>query len=163
MARPSDRRSSSSPRKRSATRADARGPAGRDREPPRRRRAAPLASIESLMARQPWSALVPLIARAGVPTEPALTRLRTFAKLVIGWNRGVSNLISKNDESRIVTRHLVESIEPASWLAETAAERWIDFGSGAGFPAIPLAILGIGRSWTLVESRRPKTLFMRKT
>jgi 16S rRNA (guanine527-N7)-methyltransferase len=29
-------------------------------------------------------------------------------------------------------------------------------------PALPLAIAGVGTSWTLVESRRMKTLFIRK-
>ena len=38
----------------------------------------------------------------------------------------------------------------------------MDFGSGGGFPAIPLAIAGVGAHWTLVESRRTKTLFLRK-
>lgn len=45
---------------------------------------------------------------------------------------------------------------------QSVAARWIDLGSGAGLPAIPLAIAGVGEQWTLVESRRQKTLFMRK-
>jgi 16S rRNA (guanine527-N7)-methyltransferase len=94
--------------------------------------------------------------------ETTLTRLRRYAQLVIEWNRTVSNLISKNDESRIVARHLVESIQPAAWLKSSNLDRWIDFGSGAGFPAIPQAMIGVGASWTLVESRRPKVLFLRK-
>ena len=88
--------------------------------------------------------------------------MRQFGALVIDWNRKVSNLISRNDEGRIVARHFAESIEPAYRLRESGARSWLDFGSGAGFPAIPLAILGVGERWTLVESRRPKTLFMRK-
>jgi len=38
----------------------------------------------------------------------------------------------------------------------------VDLGSGGGFPALPLAIAGIGARWTLVESRRNKTLFLRR-
>ena len=38
----------------------------------------------------------------------------------------------------------------------------MDLGSGGGFPALPLAIAGIGARWTLVESRRNKTLFLRR-
>jgi 16S rRNA (guanine527-N7)-methyltransferase len=38
----------------------------------------------------------------------------------------------------------------------------LDFGSGGGFPALPLAIAGVGERWTLVESRRNKTLFLRR-
>jgi 16S rRNA (guanine527-N7)-methyltransferase len=70
--------------------------------------------------------------------------------------------MSKNDEERIVERHLLESAAPADWLRESGAQRWVDFGSGAGFPAVPLVIAGVGGSWTLVESRRTKTLFVRK-
>lgn len=70
--------------------------------------------------------------------------------------------MSRNDHERIVERHLLESVAPAYWLNETTPHRWIDFGSGAGFPAIPLAIAGVAASWTLVESRRTKTLFLRK-
>ena len=95
--------------------------------------------------------------------EGALERLKTYTRLVLEWNRGVSNIVARNDEPRFVERHLIESIAPAQALRESGATRWIDFGSGAGLPAIPLAIAGIGASWTLVESRRSKTLFLRKS
>ena len=82
--------------------------------------------------------------------------------MLIEWNRSVSNLISNNDEARIVERHIAESVEPAAWLKISPAIRWLDFGSGAGLPALPLAISGVGPHWTLVEARRMKTLFIRK-
>jgi 16S rRNA (guanine527-N7)-methyltransferase len=84
-------------------------------------------------------------------------------RMVLEWNRSVSNILSRNDEGRFVERHLNESIAPARSLRGSGARRWVDFGTGAGLPAIPLAIAGIGASWTLVESRRSKTLFLRKT
>ena len=70
--------------------------------------------------------------------------------------------MSKHDESRIVVRHLAESLAPARAMKGISLDSWLDFGSGAGFPAIPLAIAGVGKSWLLVESRRQKTLFLRK-
>ncbi len=91
-----------------------------------------------------------------------MAKLRTYARLLLEWNRGYSNLISRNDEGRIVERHLAESLEPAAWLKEAGHRRWLDFGSGGGLPALPLALAGVGESWTLVESRRNKTLFLRK-
>ena len=94
--------------------------------------------------------------------DAAIDHLKTYARLLVEWNRGVSNLISRNDEQRIVERHIAESIEPAAWLKASPATRWLDFGSGAGLPAIPLLIAGVGPNWTLVESRRMKTLFVRK-
>lgn len=88
--------------------------------------------------------------------------MRRYCELLLQWNRKVSNLISNNDEARIVARHIIESLEPAPWLRDSGAARWLDFGSGAGLPAIPLAMCGVGGEWTLVESRRTKTLFLRK-
>ena len=126
------------------------------------RRVANPAEIDRLLGRQPWDSLVPHLLKAGASPEPTIDRLRGFAKLMLAWNRGVSNLISRNDEQRIVTRHIVESVEPAAWLKASGAEHWLDFGSGAGLPAIPLAIAGIGKRWTLAEARRMKTLFIRR-
>jgi 16S rRNA (guanine527-N7)-methyltransferase len=129
---------------------------------PKTRSVAPEA-IERVLAGQPWDALHAHLLRAGVDVTDAIRDLRKYAGLLIAWNRSASNLISKNDEPRIVERHLLESIAPAHWLKESGCARWIDFGSGAGLPAIPLAIAGVRGHWTLVESRRTKTLFIRRT
>jgi 16S rRNA (guanine527-N7)-methyltransferase len=109
-----------------------------------------------------WRDLIPSIERLGRDPAADLPRLAAYARLVIEWNKSVSNLISRTDEARMVSRHLRESIEPAAFLWDSGATDWIDFGSGAGLPAIPLAIVGVGPKWTLVESRRPKALFLRK-
>lgn len=116
----------------------------------------------ALVQHAEWAALVPSIERAGAEPAIALPRLADYIAAVIGWNRTVSNLISRSDEARLVSRHLAESLEPAGWLKEFKAKQWIDLGSGAGFPALPLAIVGVGNNWLLVESRRPKTLFLRR-
>jgi 16S rRNA (guanine527-N7)-methyltransferase len=91
-----------------------------------------------------------------------LDRLREFALELLQWNRGVSNLIAHADEARLVERHIAESLAGATLLGELECEHIVDFGSGGGFPALPLTIAGIGRRWTLVESRRNKTLFLRR-
>jgi 16S rRNA (guanine527-N7)-methyltransferase len=70
--------------------------------------------------------------------------------------------MSKNDEGRIVVRHLAESLMPARKMAKSGVASWLDFGSGAGFPAIPLIVAGVGKKWLLVESRRQKTLFLKR-
>ncbi|HPS79535.1 MAG TPA: 16S rRNA (guanine(527)-N(7))-methyltransferase RsmG [Thermoanaerobaculaceae bacterium] len=88
--------------------------------------------------------------------------MKRYAEILLEWNRGFSNLISASDERRLVERHILESLAPAAWIREMGPKTIMDFGSGGGFPAIPLAIAGIGERWTLVESRRNKTLFLRK-
>jgi 16S rRNA (guanine527-N7)-methyltransferase len=118
--------------------------------------------VSTVLNRQDWNALLPGILRVSSDTKTALARLRAYAALLLEWNGGVSNLISRNDVMRIVERHISESVDPAHWLKESGAQRWLDLGSGGGLPAIPLAMLGVGSSWTLVESRRNKTLFLQK-
>ena len=115
-----------------------------------------------MLNRQPWDLLTPHLLRAGADIVEVLPRIRRFAELLLEWNRGFSNLISTADENRLVQRHILESLEPAHWIKSSGAGRWMDFGSGGGLPALPLALAGIGENWTLVESRRNKTLFLRK-
>lgn len=118
--------------------------------------------VGRILDRQPWGLVEEQLRRAGSDPELVLPKLRTYARLLLEWNRGYSNLISRNDERRIVERHLVESLEPAHWLNASGSKKWMDFGSGGGLPAIPLLLAGVGESWTLVESRRNKTLFLRR-
>lgn len=115
---------------------------------------------EQFLVRQPWSLLEPLLG-AGAPRN-AMEQLKAYSRLLVEWNRGVSNLISRNDETRFVQRHLAESLGPAMALRDAAHEHVVDLGSGGGLPALPLAIAGVGARWTLVESRRNKTLFLRR-
>jgi 16S rRNA (guanine527-N7)-methyltransferase len=142
---------------------NAKGENGLDRPKPTRVvRPEPSRDIERVLNRQPWDLLTPHLLRAGADIVEVLPRIRRYAELLLEWNRGFSNLISTSDENRLVQRHILESLEPAHWIKSSGARRWLDFGSGGGLPALPLALAGIGDSWTLVESRRNKTLFIRK-
>jgi 16S rRNA (guanine527-N7)-methyltransferase len=117
---------------------------------------------DRLIARMPWSSLRPMLPTGETSADAMIDRLRTYARELLAWNRGVSNLISRHDEARLVERHIAESVHPAALLLSSGCKNLLDLGSGAGLPAIPLAILGVGARWHLVESRRNKTLFMRK-
>jgi 16S rRNA (guanine527-N7)-methyltransferase len=111
---------------------------------------------------QPWDLLRAPLERADVDVATTLPRLQHYAAMLVSWNQSFSNLISRNDESRVVSRHLLESLEPAHWMKSASGKRWMDLGSGGGLPAIPLHLAGVGQSWTLVEARRTKTLFLRR-
>ena len=110
----------------------------------------------------PWAALRPLLAGGEKDRELAIGRLRLFALELLRWNQGVSNLVSHDDELRLVDRHIAESLAGVSVLNKLNCKYIVDFGSGGGFPALPLALAGVGERWTLVESRRNKTLFLRR-
>ena len=62
----------------------------------------------------------------------AETLLRRYAFELLTWNRGVSNLISRHDENRLVERHVSESLFPVELLRSSGCERFMDLGSGAG-------------------------------
>ncbi|MBC8526317.1 MAG: 16S rRNA (guanine(527)-N(7))-methyltransferase RsmG [Candidatus Cloacimonetes bacterium] len=70
------------------------------------------------------------------------------------------NLISKNSLDRIWSAHFLDSIlicEEIDFSNKTV----LDFGSGAGFPGIPIKILYPTMKICLIESVRKKALFLR--
>ena len=117
---------------------------------------------ERLIERMPWVNLRPLLLGGQNDQEVAIARLRSFAVELLKWNQGISNLVAHDDETRLVQRHIAESIAGAKLITEKGCKELVDFGSGGGFPALPLALAGVGEHWTLVESRRNKTLFLRR-
>lgn len=76
--------------------------------------------------------------------QPArMAKLAQLAELVIAGNRE-QNLISKSTEDDIWWRHIVDSAQLLTGLplAPSRRERrWIDLGSGAGFPGLVIAII----------------------
>ena len=109
-----------------------------------------------------WDSLRPLLPGSEAERAATIARLKAFAGELLRWNQGVSNLVSHDDESRLIERHFAESLAGLSILNTLGCKRLVDFGSGGGFPAIPLVLAGAGEHWTLVESRRNKTLFLRR-
>ena len=72
-----------------------------------------------------------------------------------------ANLISKNDENRIVERHFLESAL-LSLLTEFQGELSVlDLGTGGGFPGVPLKIVTPNLQMVLLDSKRWKGFFLR--
>ena len=137
-----------------------RPPATQRRVPEREN--APRRNPDKMIERMDWASLRPLLAGSDADRDVAIKRLRLFALELLRWSQGVSNLISHNDEPRLVDRHIAESLAGIRIINELGCNTLVDFGSGGGFPALPLALAGVGKHWTLVESRRNKTLFLRR-
>jgi 16S rRNA (guanine527-N7)-methyltransferase len=83
-----------------------------------------------------------------------------YLSLIIRWNIR-TNLTSVRDENSILSRHFVESIACAHALP-TSISTLLDYGSGAGFPGIPIAIRRPEIVVTLVESQGKKAAFLRE-
>jgi 16S rRNA (guanine527-N7)-methyltransferase len=89
-------------------------------------------------------------------------RLAIFVDLLARW-RKITNLISAASFEEVWRRHVADSAQLLA-LAPTA-RRWVDLGSGAGFPGMVLAIQLAdtpGALVHLVESDRRKCAFLRE-
>jgi len=85
-------------------------------------------------------------------------QVEEFKAELLKWNKKI-NLISKNDEAQIDKRHLADSMQLLNYLPENKDIKIIDFGSGAGFPGVVLAISGY-KNIVLVESDIKKAIFL---
>jgi 16S rRNA (guanine527-N7)-methyltransferase len=94
-----------------------------------------------------------------VPLGSALSgRFAEYLSLILRWNARV-NLTAVRDEDGILSRHFVESIACARSLPLGIATL-LDFGSGAGFPGIPIALCRPEICVTLAESQGKKAAFL---
>jgi len=59
------------------------------------------------------------------------------------------------------TRHIADSLQLLA-LAPAAGRDWVDIGSGAGFPGLPIKLLLPEIRLTLVESQNKKATFLRE-
>jgi 16S rRNA (guanine527-N7)-methyltransferase len=97
-----------------------------------------------------------------LPEVPAslLPQLSTYLDLLLKWNAR-TNLTAIRDPEEIVRRHFGESLFAARHL-DPGATTLLDFGSGAGFPGLPIALLRPEITVTLAESQNKKATFLRE-
>jgi 16S rRNA (guanine527-N7)-methyltransferase len=101
-------------------------------------------------------------ARFGVSRE-TIVKLSEYEALLRQWQRTV-NLVAPSTLECIWNRHFADSAQLLA-LAPPGAKRWLDLGSGAGFPGLVLAVLLAergGDTMTLMESDQRKAAFLRE-
>ena len=106
------------------------------------------------------SRLNQLLTEAGLaPLDPTqAARFSDFLSLLIRWNARI-NLTAIRDEEGILKRHFIESIACARSLPAEIGTL-LDFGSGAGFPGLPIALCRQEIAVTLAESQGKKAAFL---
>jgi 16S rRNA (guanine527-N7)-methyltransferase len=82
--------------------------------------------------------------------------LLEYLGLLAKWNKAY-NLTAVRDEAQMVTRHLLDSLVIAPYLT---GRRFLDVGTGAGLPGIPMAVLFPRREFALLDSNGKKTRFL---
>jgi len=94
-------------------------------------------------------------------SRETLSRLMAYAALLEQWQRTI-NLVAPSTLHDVWGRHFADSAQLLA-LAPPGARRWLDLGSGAGFPGLVLAILLAGRGegrMALIESDTRKAAFL---
>lgn len=101
-----------------------------------------------------------LLNRKSVSRETQL-RLEHFAGLFQKWAKAI-NLVAPSTKDELWTRHIADSAQIFQLSPHPA--RWLDLGSGGGFPGIITAIFlaELKDGWVhLVESNQKKAAFLR--
>lgn len=118
-------------------------------------------SIAALL--QPYTAAGAAV--SGVPDFPApdwsriYAQLSIYLKLIVKWNARI-NLTAIRTPEEIVRRHFGESLFAGLRLG--TCRTLLDFGSGAGFPGLPIQLLRPDVAVTVAESRSRKAAFLRE-
>ncbi len=103
------------------------------------------------VAPEVWEAL-------GVSRE-SWPKLETFVDLLAQW-QGHFNLVAPSTLADVWQRHVLDSLQLVPLMPEDFSS-FADLGSGAGFPALPLAIV-TGATAHLYESVGKKAAFLRE-
>ena len=82
-------------------------------------------------------------------------QLEMLGPLYEDWNAKI-NVISRKDISNLYEHHVLHSLAIAQEMRFRPGTRILDFGTGGGFPGIPLAILFPEESFKLIDRTAKK-------
>ena len=87
-------------------------------------------------------------------------RLSHYAELLLRWNHAI-NLVANGSLKDLWSRHFLDSAQLLPLVPGEGPADLVDFGSGAGFPGLVLAIMGAGPVH-LIERDGRKCTFLRE-
>lgn len=92
-------------------------------------------------------------------SEEQAEKLLKLYNFLVEYNEKV-NLTAITDFEEVVIKHFVDSILPFSKLSIDKGSSFIDVGTGAGFPSIPLLIYRPDLEGTLLEALNKRCVFL---
>ena len=72
-------------------------------------------------------------------SNSSIEKIKKFNNHLLEYNKSY-NLISKNTEKNIWYRHILDSAQIIKFIDFSKSSKLVDFGSGAGFPGVILAL-----------------------
>lgn len=93
-------------------------------------------------------------------SQDKIQKFETYQEELSRWNKKI-NLISRSSDSPYhIFRHILDSLLIFKAVELPPGARILDFGSGAGFPGIPIQVLRDDILVTLLESKKKKSVFL---
>lgn len=86
-------------------------------------------------------------------------QLEIYKNLLLRWNESI-NLTAIKDPDEIDCKHFEDSLSVLSVIDIKQGARFIDIGTGAGFPGMVLKIARPDLDMTLLDSRQKRFLFL---
>lgn len=83
-------------------------------------------------------------------SENQLSQFETLGELYPEWNEKI-NVISRKDIDNLYVNHILHSLGIVEFVTFESGTRVLDFGTGGGFPGIPLAIFYPDVTFHLVD------------
>lgn len=82
-------------------------------------------------------------------------KLENYLDNLLGWNEKI-NLVSRAVSRETLREHIVHSLIPVGLGLTKKHSKWIDAGTGGGFPGVPLAICETESYWLLNDNVKKK-------
>lgn len=92
-------------------------------------------------------------------TDKQVERFILLADFMVEYNKNV-NLTAITDFEQIIIKHFVDSIMILKYCDIPHNASFIDVGTGAGFPSLPIMIMREDLRFTLVDSNGKKTTYL---
>ena len=92
--------------------------------------------------------------------EAARAAVDGHARLLLTWTEAI-NLTAIREPVAVAVEHVVDSLSAVPFLRARGIDRFVDIGSGGGYPALPLAAVLPAARVVLVEPIGKKARFLR--
>lgn len=106
--------------------------------------------------------IIEAFSEAGITiSEKQSEQFQTLFEFMVEYNKNV-NLTSITEFEDVVQKHFIDSVLPFADLKIPEGASFIDVGTGAGFPSLPLMIFRPDLKGTLCDSLQKRCVYLEK-